>query len=89
MHVLMTRKSCAVGMRNAILRNYLNQEPCVQRKRDTDFDLLFDSIGATGFLWGYTVPIFQLQFVGGFTGSSFGARTNVFFIHLAVMSLMC
>ena len=23
MHVLMTRKSCAVGMRNAILRNYL------------------------------------------------------------------
>ena len=23
MHALMTRKSCAVGMRNAILRNYL------------------------------------------------------------------
>ena len=27
MRALMTRKSCAVGMRNAILRNYLNR-PC-------------------------------------------------------------
>ena len=26
MRVLMTRKSCAVGMRNAILRNYLKIE---------------------------------------------------------------
>ena len=26
MHALMTRKSCAVGMRNAILRNYLKGE---------------------------------------------------------------
>ena len=25
MHTLMTRKSCAVGMRSAILRNYLKQ----------------------------------------------------------------
>ena len=37
----------------------------MQRKRYTDFHLLLDSIGATGFLLGYTVPIFQLQFVGG------------------------
>ena len=42
----------------------------MQRKLSTDFDLLFDSIGATAFVWGYTVPIFQLQFAGGFTGSS-------------------
>ena len=34
----------------------------MQRKLYTDFDLPF--------VWGYTVPIFQLQFVGGFAGSS-------------------
>ena len=42
----------------------------MQRKlQDTDFNLLFDSISATAFVWGYMVPIFQSQFVGGFTGS--------------------
>ena len=46
----------------------------MQRKLYTDFGLLFDSISATAFLWGYMVPILQLQFVGGFTGSVFARR---------------
>ena len=39
MGVLMTRKSCAVGMRNAILRNYLKQHipsPDTTRKSSQD-----------------------------------------------------
>ena len=51
--------------------NYFFRHPLgtLRAKLYNDFDLLFDSVSATAFVWGYMVPIFQLQFERGFTGS--------------------
>ena len=54
-HALMTRKSCVVGMRNAILRNYLKLIIIVRvfaylitiKKHFHDFSLVLVSIGKT------------------------------------------
>ena len=53
LHALMTQKSCAVGMRNAILRNHLNYDPRrVRRERGAasfpDVSLAAKGVGAQG-----------------------------------------